>query len=152
MLAFFLLAIDIVAAFDAARSEGSANAETHESHRHRIMADPLQQQLAPLSAAPGVKAAAPRLLNKRALESAKPSDVRRLVRGKARARDLPRASPSFAHPIALWPDASRDLLTDKLLGARLGDAHAILDRMSSKLMLPVDGSMVTRNTCQRKIL
>src|SRR5205814_5982125 len=41
--------------------------------------------------------------------------MRRLLCRPARAWGLPRPSPSFAYPIALGSNASRDLLTDKLL-------------------------------------
>jgi hypothetical protein len=40
--------------------------------------------------------------------------LRGLLCRPARAWGLPRPSPAFAHPIAWWQNASRDLLTDKL--------------------------------------
>src|SRR5436190_11610415 len=47
--------------------------------------------------------------------------MRRLLCRPARAWSLPRPSPSFAYPIALGSNASRDLLTDKLLGRFLDE-------------------------------
>src|SRR5207248_6695046 len=57
--------------------------------------------------------------------------MRGLICRPARPWGLPRPSPSFAYPIALGSNASRDLLTDKLLGTVIRvDRHVLMRKIA----------------------